>query len=168
MAFGAFTSAHSMAPGLWEHAMTMKSGGGELDASMAKMQKELAALPPDQRKMVEEMMSKQGVGVGGAGKPITTRVCVSAEMAARNEMPQNDAKCRQESVQRSGNTVRFKFACSGDPPGRGEGEYTFNGDKAYSGRTIVDTVVKGKPERMEMQMQGRHLGTDCGALKPQR
>ena len=30
--------------------MTMKSGGAKMDAAMAQMQQQLAAMPPDQRR----------------------------------------------------------------------------------------------------------------------
>jgi len=161
-------SAQKMSPGLWEHAMTMKGGGGQTEAAMAQMQQQMATMPPEQRKMVEEMMAKQGIGIGGAGKPTTVRVCVSPAMAERDEMPQGDGRCKQDSLRRSGNKLSFKFSCSGDPPSSGEGEFTFSGSQAYSGHTVVNTTVKGKPERMEMQLEGRFVAADCGSLKPLR
>ena len=66
----------------------------------------------------------------------------------------------------TGNVLRFKFACSGDPATSGEGEYTFTSDKAYSGRMTINTVAKGKPERMQMTQTGRWLSADCGSLAP--
>lgn len=157
--------AQKLAPGLWEHAVTMKSEGGQAEAAMAQMQQQLAAMPPEQRKQFEAMMASRGMAAGG--KPNAVRVCVSPAMAAREEMPQGEeGRCKRESLQRSGSTVRFKFVCEGDPPTRGEGEFTFAGSKAYSGKTVVDRVVKGKPERMEMQIEGRFVAADCGDVKP--
>lgn len=47
--------------------------GAKMDAAMAKMQKELEGLPPDQRKMVEEMMKGKMPGMGGGDAPVTVR-----------------------------------------------------------------------------------------------
>lgn len=159
--------SQKVSPGLWEQSMTMKTQSGQLEQGMAQMQKELAKLPPDQRKMMEQMMAGRGVGMA-PGQPTTVRVCISPEQAARDEMPQHDGRCKQTEVQRSGSTVKFKFSCTGQPPTSGEGEYTFESSKANSGRVVVDTVAAGKPERMEMQSRGRWLAADCGALKPRQ
>lgn len=159
-------SAQRLAPGLWEHQMTVQGGSGQSTAAMAGMQQRLASMPPEQRKMVEQMMAQQGVGVGAA--PNTMRVCISPAMADKPELAQAEKGCQQQDVQRSGNTVRFKFRCDGPPPRSGEGEFTLQGDKAYSGRSSFSTERKGQPERMEMAMAGRFVSADCGALKPAR
>lgn len=160
--------AQKLAPGLWEHAMTMKSDSGGIEKQMAQMQQELAKLPPEQRKQMEQMMAGRGVGMGSGapGQPTTMQVCLTPEQAARDEMPQHDGRCKQTSKERSGNKMRFSFTCSGEPPTRGEGEFTLDSAKAYSGRVVVDTAVKGKPERMEMQSRARWLSADCGSVKP--
>ena len=40
-------------PGLWEHCTEINTGSGEMGAAMAKMQEQLAAMPPEQRKQME-------------------------------------------------------------------------------------------------------------------
>ncbi len=155
--------AQKVAPGLWEHQMTMK--GARMDAAMAQMQQQMAAMPPEQRKMMEDMMARQGVGMA-AGKPNSVRVCITPEQAARDEMPQHDGRCKQQSMQRSGNVVRFKFVCTGEPPASGEGEFTLVSDKENKGRVTVNTTVKGQPERMEIEQAGKWISADCGAIKP--
>ena len=161
--------AQKMAPGLWENSMSMKSGNAEADAAMAKMKDEMARMPPQQRKMMEDMMAKQGVSIGAAGQAITARVCITPEMAAREEMPQqHEGDCKQTSKERSGNTMRIKFACTGQHASSGEGEYTFISDKQHKGRTVVNSMVDGKPRRMEMEHSGKWLAADCGNLKPRK
>ena len=44
---------------------TMKKMGSEMDSHMAEMNEQLASMPPEQRKMVEEMMKKQMNRGGG-------------------------------------------------------------------------------------------------------
>jgi hypothetical protein len=153
-------------PGLWEQTMTMKSASGQMEAQMAQMQQQMANMPPDQRKMVEDMMARQGVAMGSAGRNTTIKMCISPEQAERVELPQQEGDCKQEMVERSGSTMRFRFACKGNPPTSGEGEYTLASPTSYSGRTTVLTQVQGKPEKMEMTQTGRWLGADCGAIKP--
>jgi hypothetical protein len=160
--------AQKFTPGLWENSMTMKSGGTEMDAQMARMKEEMAKMPPEQRKMMEDMMAKQGVSVGAAGKAVTVKVCVTPEMAARDEMPQNDGNCKQTSKERSGNTVRVKFACSGKEATSGESEYTLISDKQHKGRTVVNSIANGKPQRVEMEHSGKWIAADCGDLKPRK
>lgn len=151
-------------PGLWEHTFTMKTQSGEMEQAMSQMQKELASMPPEQRKMVEQMMAAQGVGIGPKGN--TIKVCITKEDAERDYVPQKDGDCRQQVVKRTGNTMKFKFDCSGDPPSSGESEVTFLNPKAYTGKTTVNTKVDGKPERMDMTQAGKWLSDDCGNVKP--
>lgn len=161
-------AAQKLAPGLWEHSVTMKTDSGRMEAGMARMQQQLAAMPPEKRKQVEAMMAGQGMGMAapGAGKPMVVKVCLTPEQAARDEMPQTEGQCKQVSQERSGKNVRFKFACTGERPTTGEGEYTLDSDKAHHGRTVISTLAQGKPERMEMEHRARWLAADCGAVKP--
>lgn len=159
-------SAQSMKPGLWEHSFTMKSQSGQMEKGMAEMQKQIAAMPPAQRKQMEEMMAKQGLGM--SAKANVVKVCISPEDAARMDMPKFNDQCKQDITQRSGNTMKYKFTCTGKPATSGEGEVTFSSPTAYTSKSIVNTSVEGKPERMTMDQAGKWLAADCGALKPVR
>jgi hypothetical protein len=153
-----------IAPGLWEHRFTMKSQSGQAEAAQKQLQAQLAALPAAQRKQLEEMMAQSGVAMGTQGN--TLKVCISKEDAEQDRLPQSDDRCQQQSLQRNGNTLRFKFQCSGEPPTSGEGEFTISSPQAYSGRSTVNTVLMGRPERMELSTTGTWLSADCGKLKP--
>jgi hypothetical protein len=162
--------AQKLAPGLWENSSTMhmQAADGKTSDAMAKMQQQMVAMPPEQRKMVEEMMAKQGVGMGT--KPNTVRVCISPEQASRGEVPQDDSRCKRDMLERTGNTLRFKFSCEGPPSSTGEGSYTFVNDKSYTGTMKVTTSGgKGGGQgggTMDMQSSGRWVSADCGTLKP--
>ena len=149
-------------PGLWEQSMVMQND--KVNQAMAQMQQQMAAMPPEKRKQMEAMMAKQGVSMGGPGQPMTAKVCITPEQAARDEIPARDGKCKQTRSERSGNTFRFAFTC--EDGGSGEGEYTLQSPKAHSGKMIINSVRNGKTERMEMQHSGRWLAADCGAVKP--
>ena len=163
---GGAAQAQKMRPGLWENSVSMKSAGGEMDTAMARMREEMARMTPEQRKQMETMMGGQGLAMA-QGQPPKVRVCVSAEQAARQEMPSADDRCKQTSQSPSGNTMRFKFICSGgDMAGSGEGEFTFVSDTEHRGKMMIEAMRQGKPTRMEMQTAGRWIQADCGNIKP--
>ncbi len=173
VAFGVMATpaaAQTMKPGLWE--ITNKMGGsGDTGAKMAaaqeQMQKQMASMPPEQRKQMEKMMAQQGVNMApGAGGGMATRICITKEMAARNEAPaQHQGDCKQEQMQKSGNTTKFKFTCA-KPPSTGEGEVTVHSAESYTMKMKMTSQAKGKPEQMTMDAQGKFLGNDCGSVKP--
>jgi hypothetical protein len=159
--------AQKVAPGLWEAQMSMKSGSGQIEAQMARMQQEMAKMPPEQRKMMQDMMARQGMAMDPAKGLQTMRYCLSKEQAERGEVPADpEGRCKHEKMERSGSTMRFSFVCS-NPPSRGSGEITLQGDKAYTSKMTVESSGKdGKPERVEMQQQARWVSAECGALRP--
>lgn len=156
-------AAQALKPGLWE--MSNKMDNPQMNQAMAEMQKQLAAMPPAQRKQMEEMMAKQGVKMGsGAGGGMTAQICMTQEMAERGDVPmQQNCKVTQQS--RSGNTTKLAYACT-NPPSSGEGTFTYHGPEAYSSRMVVKTVVQGKAETMTVEGSGKWLKADCGNLKP--
>ncbi len=157
--------AQTQAAGLWEHNFTIKSDDGKMDAAMAQMQQQLAAMPPERRAQVEAMMASRGVKLGAHGT--SAKYCISKEQAAKPAEPRlSSADCTRQDVTRSGNTVKFKFECSKPQPVTGDGEMTFAGDKAYSGRSNIVTQVRGQPQQMSMEMNGKWLSADCGDIKP--
>lgn len=159
-------AAQKVAPGLWETTMNMQSNNPELQANMARMREQMAKMPPEQRKMMEDMMAKQGVSMGAAGGANTVRYCLSKEQAERGDIPQdNESRCKRDSVERSGSTMRFKVTCT-NPPSSGTGEITFKGDKAYDSKITWEHPRQGKVERMEMTGQARWVSADCGNLAP--
>ena len=174
VAFGIIATpatAQTMKPGLWE--ITNKMGGSgdtgaKMAAAQAEMQKQMAAMPPEQRKQMEKMMAQQGVNMapGAAGGGMAVRVCITKEMAARNETPaQSQGDCKQEQLQKSGNTTKFKFTCT-KPPSSGEGEVTMNNPESYTMKMKMTSPEKGKPEQMSMDAQGKFVSSDCGSVKP--
>lgn len=164
-------AAQTMKPGLWE--ITNKMGGSgdqgaKMAAAMEQMQKQMASMSPEQRKQMEKMMAQQGVNMspGAAGGGMAVRVCITKEMAARNETPaQTQGDCKQEQMQKSGNTTKFKFTCT-KPPSSGEGEVTMNSPESYTMKMKMTSQAKGKPEQMTMDAQGKFVSSDCGSVKP--
>ncbi|MGH8805402.1 MAG: DUF3617 domain-containing protein [Polaromonas sp.] len=165
MATGA--AAQTMKPGLWEINHKMQSGSGEMEKAMANMEKQMAGMPPEQRKQMQDMLAKQGMamGQGGAGG-MSVKICMTKEMAERNEMPsQQQGDCKTTQSPRSGNTMKFSYACT-QPPSSGEGQITYVSDTAYTMKMATTATVRGKAEKMDMDASGKWLSADCGSIKP--
>lgn len=165
LAFTAGAFAQTTKPGLWEITNKMQSSSGEMEKAMANMEKQMASMPPEQRKQMQDMMAKQGMSMGSGGG-MTMKMCVTKEMAERNELPQQQqGDCKTTRSPASGSTVKFSYTCA-QPPSSGEGVMTFNGDTGYTMKMNTTTTVKGKPEKMTMDATGKWLSADCGTIKP--
>ncbi len=152
-------------PGLWEISSKMSMPSNpQLTKQMEESQRAFAAMPPAQRKQMEEMIAKQGVNLsGGVGGATMMKMCITPEMANRAPIEQRQG-CTYKFSQ-SGNTHSFTFQCK-EPQGEGEGKYTFSDADNYSGVMRTSSMQGGKKETMEMQTTGKFLGVNCGAIKP--
>ena len=71
--------AQSIDPGLWEMRSTMDMADQPgMAAQLQEMQEALKNLSPEERKMMEQQMGGQGVGIGPGG---AVRICISAQDA---------------------------------------------------------------------------------------
>ena len=157
--------AQTLKPGLWEINNKMQGGSGQIEQSMTQMQQQMASMPPEQRKMMQDMMAKQGVSIGGP-EGMSLKVCMTREMVERNDIPaQQSSDCKHVSSPRSGNTMKMSFTCT-NPPSSGEGTITFVSPDAFTMRMTVNSAVQGKAEKMNMDGSGKWLSADCGAIKP--
>lgn len=156
--------AQSQAPGLWEHTLNLSSKGGEMAQALTMAQQQLAALPPEQRRQIEQMMGSRGISVAATGT--TIKACVTPEQAARPAEPQLPDGCTQEVVQRRSNSLKVRYECTKPRPARGEADIAFTSDKAYTGTSTVTTEVNGAPQKMNVTMSGKWLASDCGDVKP--
>ncbi|MDI4631927.1 DUF3617 domain-containing protein [Pelomonas sp. V22] len=155
-------AAQSMKPGLWEMSQKPQLDPAQ-QAKMEQAQKQMAAMPAEQRKMMEQMMSQRGMSMSAmAGGVISIKSCISKEQAERHEMPVSEnGRCKHD-VQRSGKTVRSHFVCT-DPASEGDGEFTFDSPEHYSNKL----TIKRGDKTMVITGEARWLGADCGDIKPQ-
>ena len=162
------SSAQNIKPGLWEINNKMQSANGELEAAMAQMQKQLANMPPEQRKMMEDAMAKQGVNLStsSSGGGIGVKMCMTKEMVAQNKVPmQQQGDCTHTQSPMVGNTMKISFNCS-KPPSSGEGQVTYLSDTAYKMNMKLTSTQGGKSGTMTMDANAKWLGADCGNIKP--
>lgn len=168
-ALACFNNAHAQStkPGLWD--ITQKMGGNaEMDQAMAQMQQQMAGMSAAEKKMMQDMMANQGMTMPtpGAGGGMAMKVCITPEMAARQDMPvQTEGDCTTTITSRSANTLKMNFVCK-NPPSTGEGTYTFSGDSAYTMKMLMKSTHQGKPMSTTLDGQGKWLSASCGAVKP--
>ncbi len=156
-----------MLPGLWEHSFTVQDNGGQMSGAMKQMQEQMAKMTPAQRAQMEQMMGGKGMSMGaGSGGATAVKMCMTQAQIDLNEGPPPEKNCTNQITQRSGNTIKVKFSCTGDHPATGEGEMTILSPTSYKGKSSVNTVMNGKPERMNMEQSGKWLSADCGNIKP--
>lgn len=167
LVFSAAALAQSTKPGLWE--INQKMGGNpEMDQAMAQMQQQMAGMSPAEKKMMQDMLARQGVSMpaAGAGGGMAMKVCITPEMAAKQDMPvQTEGDCTTTITSRSANTLKMNFVCK-NPPSSGEGTYTFSGDTAYTMKMLMKTTHQGKPVSTTLDGQGKWLSASCGTVKP--
>ncbi len=157
-------AAQTQAPGLWEHSFKMKSLDADADKAMANMHQQMAAMPPEQSKKIEQMMAIRGMSTGEQGTVV--KACVTKEQAARKAEPKFREGCAQQVLQRTANSMKVKFECTQPRPMSGEGEMNFPSDKAYTGKSTITSQANGKAMQMTIEMAGTWLGADCGDVKP--
>jgi len=104
-------TAQALKPGLWE-STTQMNATGETGKAMAEAQKQLANLPPDQRKMMEAMMAQQGIGMGQQAGSVSVKFCLTPEMVERNDIVTQQGDCQHSVSPRSPNHMKFSFVCS--------------------------------------------------------
>ncbi|TFW30283.1 DUF3617 domain-containing protein [Massilia horti] len=160
-------SAQHVKPGLWEMTTSISSADGQMQAAMAEMQKQMATMSPEQRKMMDQMLAKQGVQFGPSGDGgMRVKVCVTKEMAAQNELPiQRDGDCTQRRSPLAGGTMKVSFTCT-NPRVEGDGEIMLAGDNSYRARMKWTSYDGGKPVTSNGDVAGKWLGSDCGNIKP--
>ena len=159
-AFGA--SAQNLKPGLWEVRHKLQ-GNPEMERQLEEARKQMAAMPPEQRRQMEAMMAGRGVQMGVGGHSV--RMCLTREMVERNEIPAQQGDCRMTNQQRTGNTLKVSFTCT-NPPSSGESRMTINSPESYAMKTTASSSIDGRVETMSVEGSGKWVGADCGSLKP--
>lgn len=158
-----FAAPSGMKAGLWEHSFSVKSQSGKVEKAMASLKEKMANMPAEQRKMMEEVMAKQGLGVSPQANNV--KVCISKEQADNLEIPQGyNQGCTNEVTNRTAKSVKMKFACKGSSLTSGEAEFTLTSPTAYVGKSVINTIVDEKPDRVDMDQKGKWLSANCGKI----
>lgn len=148
-------AASQVKPGLWE--MSMKS-----DAM-----KNIPKMTSEQMKQLREMgVNLPEMQDGG----MVTKVCISKEMAERDQLPQMNQKesgCETKNYQRTGTGFNMDIICDGpDMKGEGKVKGKFSGSESFTSIYDFKGTAYGQPVDQRLEGSGKWLGTDCGAVQP--
>ena len=164
-------SAHAqqMKPGLWEVTNKMSSGNTQFAQQMDEMRKRMAAMSPEQRKAMDQMMAEHGgtpmpeIAADGAMK---VKMCISPKMAAEQAMPiQRQGSCTSKRANAGPNTIKVTYSCT-QPMSNGDAEIRFDSDTSYTMSLNAHQGSGNKRETTTMHATGKWLGADCGKIKP--
>ncbi|MBV8667299.1 MAG: DUF3617 domain-containing protein [Burkholderiaceae bacterium] len=153
---GVAWSAGFMKAGLWE--VTVKSD----------MMQNMPKIPPEQI----EKMKQMGINVpqmqGGA---MMTKVCVSKEMAERDQMPtpqqQAASGCQAKNFQHSGDEYSVDIVCDGpDMQGTGTSKGRRVGSDGFTSTYQFKGTAHGHPVDQHVESNGKFISADCGDVKP--
>jgi len=155
----------NMQPGLYElKTVKVIADGVDRSGQIAKMQAQMASLPPEQRAQMEAMMQQHGVNVNaGSG---TVQMCLSGEQLKKNFVPGNqNGKCDPAYTQ-TGSTFTFTYSCQlNGGTSNGKGTATRSGDTINF--TVDDTTTgPGGTHSNHSELRMSYLGSNCGASKP--
>lgn len=159
-------TAQTLKPGLWDME-ARPQGDPEMDQRIAKMRKDIEALPPEQRKQAEAMMAAHGMQIAsGPGGSSRMQICLTPEMVARNQLyiPRSDCESKQ---QRSGSKVHLTYTCT-RPRSSGDVQITVNSAESYVLHADMTDELEGKPKKSTIDGTGKWLSADCGQVKPIR
>lgn len=160
------SAAQTLKPGLWQIANRMQGGSIDMERATQQMEQQMAKMKPEQRRMMEEMLAKQGVKTGPGGLGLASvQTCMTKEMVERNEMPAQHGDCKTTQYQRSGNTVNIAYTCA-RPPSSGEGTLVIHNPEAYTMKMAITRKGAAKSETVHMDVTGKWLKADCGSVKP--
>jgi hypothetical protein len=176
-----------MKAGLWENKVIWGGDSAEgtpaiqpdqVKLAMEEMKKQLANMPPEQRKQMEAMMAQSGMKVTDDGvsfnnnqveiSPTGTnaKVCVTQAQIDRGELPDDVKGCESALKKISATQFKSTHVCSGEYSGTGESEVTFHSPKHYTGTGKMNQVMNGEKRTMAFTMEGKWLSSDCGDVKP--
>lgn len=173
-----------MQAGLWENKIALDGSAvdgvqpDQMKLAMDEMKKQLANMPPEQRKQMEAMMAQSGMkmtddGVSFNNNQVTispagtnAKICITQEQINRGDLPDDVKGCESVLKQISPNQFKSTHVCSGEYSGTGESEVTFLSPKHYTGKGEMTQMTNGEKRVVKFTMEGKWLANDCGDIKP--
>ncbi len=166
----ALAQESGLKPGLWEikivhQVMDGRDMSSQMSAAQDRLQQAMANMAPEKRAQIEAIMASKGLAPAGAGG--AARICISAAMASNvRTVADPEGKCPPATVNRSGNTIRYEFACTSN--GRttsGKGTSTIDGDTVTNQSDVTSTDARGS-HTMQTETRMSYVGADCQGIKP--
>lgn len=144
--------------GLWKVSMKMNADGKEMNP-MEQMQKSMAKMSPEKKKMMMEMMGKNKLGIGSDG---AMQVCYSKEMLANPESftKKPDPKCKVSIITNTPSKTVMNMKC--DDGTIADVTMLMTDSKNYSSNMNINKNGK----KSVMKSTGKFVSVDCGNVKP--
>jgi hypothetical protein len=177
-----------MAPGLWENKISYTGDGAtqmqqvqstQIEAALAEMKKQFAAMPAEQRKQMEALMAQSDMEITEQGmsfennqvsfspEGITAKSCVTQAQIDSGDMGMDDRdECSASLTQVSKNHFKSVQVCTGDNPSRNESEIVFSSPKRFSGTGYMTRTVNGIEHKVSLAVEGTWQGSNCGDIQP--
>lgn len=160
--------AQEIDPGLWEVSSKMESpdGSSPMAAQMARMQEQLRGLPPQVRAMMEKQMASAGLNVGIGEDAVSIKLCITPEDAQAGPVHegQQEGDCTYTQVSQEGNVWSGRMVCT-KPKMTGDFTTTLH-DR---GHHTTEAQMEGESiGRLNMKVDSRRIGSDCGTIAPVR
>jgi len=139
-------------PGLWQTTLStnITQGAPSLSPEQLEKMRQMGITPPFQ-------------------KPTTVQVCVTPEMAARDDFPKAmrpEDHCQIENKNQSGDAISADFVCTGDTKGKGSVKVNYESDISYAGEIhFAGTSKLGHPIEFRSEFSGKWLSADCDSAK---
>jgi hypothetical protein len=162
------TSVINVRTGLWEVTSERTSQGmPQMPKSMPQLPPEvLAAMPPAQRKQIENAMKSARANTGGSS---VKKSCVTRETLARGLTlgGKDDPSCKRTVHTQSATKWEMQEICTD-----ARGQHVFHVRYEAPTPTTINGTVNitmnngGRTMSMKNVMRGRWLGPDCGDVKP--
>ena len=139
--------------GLWDVTTQMNFGKGG------------PQIPPAQL----EKMNQMGIDLP-FGKPVVTKVCITPEMAAKDEPPKPMREkdgCEMKNYTRSGGAITADMVCNGEMKGDGKLKVSYDSNASYSGTMdFTGSAPHSGPVEMHNAFSGKWISENCGSVKP--
>ncbi len=153
-ALAAQAPALNVKMGLWEITSTMNMGG-------AMPVPDTSNMTPEQKQRMESAMR------GAMGQPMVTRTCMTREKFNDSNFMSSgsDNTCKQVLTTNTATTLDGTVTCTGDRAMSGEMHVQAPSPTAFTGTMKVNAAAGGRAMVVDMKMQGKWLGADCGDVK---
>lgn len=176
-----------MKAGLWQHAMKFEGDGqaqflalqqGQSEQLINDLQAQLKNMPPEQRKMMEEALAQsksqagqmptyQSERMSFSKDGIITKDCITQAEIDKGWSPDAEEGCTSTVTEVGKNKFKLQQVCEGDEVSSMNGEVTFLSTTQFSGKGTLKQTTNGKTYTLPVTLDGKWLGGECGAIKPQ-
>ena len=148
-------AAEQMRPGLWEIQ------------TQSDALRNLPPIPPAQL----EQMRRMGIDVPAIqDNKLVTRVCISKEMAQRQQVPMIDKKetgCEMKNHRQSGGEYSADMVCdNAQMKGKGTVKGKLTSAEHFESTYAFEGTMQGMPVKHTQSGSGKWLAADCGDVKP--